>query len=593
MRYNTSLGAQRHHQGHIGPRATDPMFNSHGPLTPPTDEVWSDTEDSTMQSGVIKEFKLCGKSKPRVSYKVPHYSYVEIKVDTSLRNVGLKCIQDANIPQSKSANLDNFVKSSEPLVDGNIYVEFSISVGNTIVTKKQSEIFLCRSIDAPIRTAEHFIIKAKLQFKLRPSRFTSHFVSNSKTTLTVRLFKRGVNGPLLIGHEYLKFQFDSGNKRSNAAYSVRKRRRTDNGGVEQTYTTTNKQSVFLKIVPPSVEVSSPSDPPLSTACLLGENIPARSQLVHFGRCRCELLPSENPVYREVQIPPLVEALGSEWLMPNKTNIEVDVIIDGVDSGNPQKFVYSLNLWILQQMMQMSSVAYDPVHQPPEYFHQAGLQPGLYNSQTDNHPQVTEPQLLNYYKRFGGHIDFKAVRQEYSLLHWAAAFGFPEVCQFLISEKGVDVNVKNSFGVTPLHVAVAAGEAEVVDLLLGEKAAVDSYDADGNNSLDLARKFNDIAIIESLESENSNCLVGTLNRELRPRHAANRSDTVVTDETSSGRSNKSTKTKSKKSKKHHKKTSGDSVKHVRESSSSSEKIKRSLSALVLPKGQSKKKPEKAS
>lgn len=175
-------------------------------------------------------------------------------------------------------------------------------------------------------------------------------------------------------------------------------------------------------------------------------------------------------------------------------MEVDVVLDGVENGNPQKFVYNLSeychlcvdllrlttftdLWILQHLMQMSSVSYEPAQQ--DYFHHVGNQPGLYTSQSDNHPQVTEPQLMNYYRLHEERIDFKAITHEYvlqehrlfllflrcSLLHWAASLGFPEVCQYLIEEKGVDVNIKNSFGVTPLHIAVYAGEVEVVDALL--------------------------------------------------------------------------------------------------------------------------------
>ncbi len=73
------------------------------------------------------------------------------------------------------------------------------------------------------------------------------------------------------------------------------------------------------------------------------------------------------------------------------------------------------------------------------------------------------------------------------LHFAAGLGYIEVVKYLIS-KGAYVNVKeNAHGATPLHLAAEFGQIEVVKYLISKGAEVNVKDNYGNTPLDYARK----------------------------------------------------------------------------------------------------------
>jgi ankyrin repeat protein len=76
---------------------------------------------------------------------------------------------------------------------------------------------------------------------------------------------------------------------------------------------------------------------------------------------------------------------------------------------------------------------------------------------------------------------------------AAQFGRREVAELLIA-KGADVSVKDKFGRTPLHCAVDEGHTEIVELLIAKGADVNGKDNGGRTPLDFTvmTKQNEIA-----------------------------------------------------------------------------------------------------
>ena len=76
-------------------------------------------------------------------------------------------------------------------------------------------------------------------------------------------------------------------------------------------------------------------------------------------------------------------------------------------------------------------------------------------------------------------------------------------RFLLGRKGVNINHKGSDGETPLHQAVVNNDAEMIELLLQHKAAIDEPDSDGYTPLALAAARNKTRAIQLLASHGAN------------------------------------------------------------------------------------------
>jgi ankyrin repeat protein len=110
--------------------------------------------------------------------------------------------------------------------------------------------------------------------------------------------------------------------------------------------------------------------------------------------------------------------------------------------------------------------------------------------------IQDSQKTNEQQSEGG-INGKVTQDGCSLLHVAAEKNDPEVIQFLIDLKKIDINGKDCIKVTPLHVAVVCNNVDNFILLL--KAGADPYSRDeqGNTILGMAIYCGCVDVVEEL------------------------------------------------------------------------------------------------
>ncbi|KAL2070965.1 hypothetical protein VTL71DRAFT_13991 [Oculimacula yallundae] len=126
---------------------------------------------------------------------------------------------------------------------------------------------------------------------------------------------------------------------------------------------------------------------------------------------------------------------------------------------------------------------------------------------DLHPSKgayrSEPTSIASGKNTASSIDLANTADENGIrpLHWAIYGGAIEVVIFLLEE--ADVTVVNRMGNTPLHIASARGNSEIVELLLGKEADVNAVNTYGRTPLHEACEEEDVESVRLLLAKTDN------------------------------------------------------------------------------------------
>eukprot|EP00029_Vermamoeba_vermiformis_P012347 TRINITY_DN715_c0_g1_i1.p1 TRINITY_DN715_c0_g1~~TRINITY_DN715_c0_g1_i1.p1 ORF type:complete len:1046 (-),score=26.95 TRINITY_DN715_c0_g1_i1:103-3240(-) len=81
------------------------------------------------------------------------------------------------------------------------------------------------------------------------------------------------------------------------------------------------------------------------------------------------------------------------------------------------------------------------------------------------------------------------------IHWSALLSDVRYVQYWIEQRDEDVNVKDAYGITPLHLAVWAGNFEVVEYLLSKGANPNLQDKNKKTPLSIAEENKDQKTVE--------------------------------------------------------------------------------------------------
>ncbi|KNC48366.1 ankyrin [Thecamonas trahens ATCC 50062] len=85
----------------------------------------------------------------------------------------------------------------------------------------------------------------------------------------------------------------------------------------------------------------------------------------------------------------------------------------------------------------------------------------------------------------------------SALHWTAVLGNTEVAETLLAVDGVNADIPDEYGWTPLHLAVANNHPRIIDSLLNAGAAVNATTPSNETALDMAVANDVQAVIDRL------------------------------------------------------------------------------------------------
>jgi len=87
--------------------------------------------------------------------------------------------------------------------------------------------------------------------------------------------------------------------------------------------------------------------------------------------------------------------------------------------------------------------------------------------------------IRYYQNDAGARDInKKDSIGNSILHWAVQCNQSSDLILSLIESGIDINIKNSFGTTPLYIAACYGHLDIVKILLESGATIDAARIDG-------------------------------------------------------------------------------------------------------------------
>ena len=105
------------------------------------------------------------------------------------------------------------------------------------------------------------------------------------------------------------------------------------------------------------------------------------------------------------------------------------------------------------------------------------------------------------------------QDEEKLMGWSAHGGNAGVVKTLLDRRGIEVDIKDSSGRTPLSVAVSNGSVEIVKLLLDtNRVDVNTRDNAGSSPLYLATQNGFDDVVELLKEHGADQWLDTLSTE---------------------------------------------------------------------------------
>lgn len=96
-----------------------------------------------------------------------------------------------------------------------------------------------------------------------------------------------------------------------------------------------------------------------------------------------------------------------------------------------------------------------------------------------------------------HLNETKDKDGHSALHCAANIGNTKIAEAILNKPGINIEIKDNGGNTPLHQAAYNGKAEMVQLLIEKGANKESVDKDGNTPLMDAISQNQVATTQKL------------------------------------------------------------------------------------------------
>ena len=125
-------------------------------------------------------------------------------------------------------------------------------------------------------------------------------------------------------------------------------------------------------------------------------------------------------------------------------------------------------------------------------------PKLISAMQSRTPSLIHPEELNHH-----HDPWEShYRRKRMALHVVAEFGLVELLSLLL-DRGLNIEVRDSYHNTPLHDAAIYGQKDALNLLLDHGAKIDANNFDGNTPLYLAVSYSHDQLIPTLVKRGAN------------------------------------------------------------------------------------------
>lgn len=131
----------------------------------------------------------------------------------------------------------------------------------------------------------------------------------------------------------------------------------------------------------------------------------------------------------------------------------------------------------------------------------------------------DPALARNFLSAGVDVNFiEKTASTKSLLHLAIAAGKPRILELLLSQPGIDVEIIDENGHTPLIFAAKVASPEIINIILNKKPNLNARDHNGDTALHFAAKRNNVQVLKTLLDAGANPNIGNKHGD-RPIHLA--------------------------------------------------------------------------